>query len=184
MNARAPSFLRFAAWTVRISGVAAIVGIVFIVGMFAAFAAGDRLIGARLGLVNDTFVLLTYLLTAPCVLALAATTPVRSSVLAIAVPIAGLAGIGWVVAWQALLIGGAVTFEQQIGPVAVGYWMLGGWFIVAGHLATRAGLVERGGWMGLLAATYLGYPIWALWIGRRLDRLAAASRAEVASPAS
>jgi len=26
--------------------------------------------------------------------------------------------------------------------------------------------------MGILAATYIGYPIWAYWLGRHLQRLA------------
>lgn len=178
-----PSLLRAAALTVRISAIVSATGIVFLVGMFAAFATGDRTTGQRLGFVNDTLVLATYLLTAPTVVALASVTPARRPV-AIVVPLAGLGGIAWVVAWQALLVGGAVTFEQQIGPVAAGYWVLGAWFIVAGHRASRAGLVERGGWMGLVGATYIGYPVWAVWIGRRLDRLAATVPGETPRPAT
>lgn len=184
MNVGASSFVRFAAWSVRVSGVISVVGIAFLVGMFSAFAAGDRSMGMQLGLVNDTLVLLTYLLTAPTVLVLAALTPIRSQILALVVPSMGLAGIAWVVVWQALLIGGAVTFEQQIGLLAIGYWVLGAWFIVAGHLATRAGLVQRGGWMGLVAATYVGYPVWAIWMGRRLDHVADAGSREASRPAA
>lgn len=168
MTPRGSSLVRLASRCARASAVAALVGIGFLVGMFAAFATGAQSTGQTLGLINDTLVLAQFALVIPVVLALAAVTPVRSRVVAVLVPLLGLAGVAWVVYWQAVLVAGVVTFEEQIGPASAGFLVLAIWFVASGALASRAGLVRRGGWVGLLAATYVGFPVWAWWIGGRL----------------
>ncbi|PZR65226.1 MAG: hypothetical protein DLM71_00190 [Chloroflexi bacterium] len=59
---------------------------------------------------------------------------------------------------------------------------LGGWTAYASGVVATIGLVfliamfgalPHGVRMGLLAATYIGYPIWAFWLGRHLLRDAA-----------
>lgn len=168
MTPRDPSLVRLAARSARIAAVVSLVGIIFLIGMFAAFATGTQATGQTLGLINDSVVLAQFVLVIPVVLALAALTPVRSRFIKLLVPVLGLAGVAWVVYWQAILVAGLITFEDQIGPASAGFLVLAAWFVIAGHLASRAGLLHRGGWMGLLAATYLGFPLWAWWIGERL----------------
>jgi hypothetical protein len=168
---------RTAAWTVRLSGLVGAVGIVFLVGMFTAFAAGARSLGVTLGWINDVLVLLAYALLVPTVIATYVITRSRSPVPAAIVAMTGLAGIAWVVVFQSLLVLGVLTFEQQIGLVSAGFLALAVWFVAAGWLLGRGGLLERGAWMGLLGAVYVGYPIWALWIARRFDGLAETGRA-------
>ena len=71
-----------------------------------------------------------------------------------------------------LLIGGVLTFEQQIGPLAVMLVLLALWFAALGWLVTELGVIRRGIALGLVAATYLGFAVWALWLGRALLDLA------------
>ena len=175
MSDQPGTWLRTAAWTVRASGLLAAVGIAFLTAMFASFAVGATSAGQVFGRINDTLVLISYLLTAPSVVALAMVTRDPRSPADRLVAAVGLAAIAAIVVLQAMLITESLTFEQQIGPVSVALLLLGAWFVVAGHRASRSGAIPMGGRMGLVAATYVGYPIWAFWIARHFQRLAAAS---------
>jgi hypothetical protein len=159
-----------AARTSVISGIVGAIGLVFLVGMFTAFAIGATAPAQALGWINDVCVLGSYLLCAPSVIALwvllrpsAPTTSTLAAVL-------GLGSIAAIVVLQALLVIGVMTFEEQVGLVSLGLLGLGVWFVLVGYLGSRSGLLSRGVAMGLLAATYVGYPIWAIWLGRRLGR--------------
>lgn len=175
MNESTRSWVRMAGPTVRLSALVAVVGIVFLVLMFAGFAMDARGPAMAFGWINDLSIVVMYLLLVPTVMALHGLTRPGRSALATVVALAGLAGIAWVVVWQGLLVAGTLTFDQEIGPVTFGYLALAIWFVVAGFMASTSGDLPRGAWMGLLGASYLGYPIWAIWIGRRLERLDAAS---------
>lgn len=182
MTTSTVAWLRTAAWTVRLAGVLGAVGIVFLVGMYAAFAMDAPRTAMPLGWINDVLVLVSYLLLAPSVVAIHALTRPSAPAAAAIVAGLGLAGIAWVVLLQGLLVGGALTFEQEIGPVALGYLALGAWFVAGGWMVGRSGAFEpegfkRGGWMGLVGASYLGFPIWAFWIRRRFRRLSVAAPA-------
>lgn len=172
MNPRDPSFLRLAGRTALASAVVSVVGIVFLIGMFSAFAIGSTAAGQGLGLVNDTCVLVQFALLVPTVLAIHGLCPTRPAAIGTALAAAALVGIAWVVLWQALLIVGAITFEQQIGIVTVGFVPIMLWFVVTGRLATDAGIVRRGVPLGIGAALYLGFPLWAVAIGRGLSAAA------------
>jgi hypothetical protein len=156
-----------AGWTALASGVLAAIGVVFLALMFASFAAGSTSTGQTFGRINDVLILVSYALATPSVLAVHALlrthAPVASGVLAIV----GVSAIVAIVVLQAMLVTGVLTFEEQVGPVSVALLILGGWFVVTGRMATSAGLVKHGVRMGVLAAAYVGYPIWAIWIGRR-----------------
>jgi hypothetical protein len=73
-----------------------------------------------------------------------------------------------IVVLQGLLISGAMTFEEQIGPLSAMLLLLAVWFVAVGWLLSAVGVVRRGIALGLVAATYLGFPIWALSLGRAL----------------
>lgn len=166
MEATGPSF-RVAGWTTIASGLLAAVGVVFLILMFAAFAVGSASAGRAFGRINDVLILVAYLLTAPGVLAIRAIVRPRAPVLADLATVLGLVAIAGIVVLQAMLVAEVLTFEQQVGPVSVALIALGVWFVVAGRMATLAGFAPHGARMGLIAATYVGYPIWAIWIGRR-----------------
>lgn len=151
-----------------VSGVAAAVGIVFLVAMFASFAAGATTSGQTYGRINDVLVLVSYLLAAPSVVAVYVLLRPRAPLLSGVLTVVGLGAIGAIVVLQYLLISEALTFEEQVGPVSIAIFVLGAWFVMTGYLGRTGGVLPRGLRMGLVAATYVGYPMWAIWMGRRL----------------
>ena len=150
------------------SGVVAAVGVAFLVAMFASFAVGAASIALVFGRINDVLVLVGYLLAAPSALALWAMLRPRAGLPGDLAALVGLAAIAAIVVLQLLLVAGALTFEEQVGPVSLALLVLGAWFVVVGRIASTSGLLPRGAWLGLLAATYVGYPVWAFRIGRIL----------------
>ena len=84
----------------------------------------------------------------------------------------GRSSILAVVILQAMLVVGALTFAEQVGPVSFALLAFAAWLVIVGHLGSASGALPHGVRMGLLAATYIGYPFWAFWLGRHLLRLA------------
>ncbi len=159
-------------WTAYPSAAVAVVGIAFLMAMFIAFAIGARGAAMVLGWINDVLVLVSYLLSVPVAITLYAVLRRQHQMLSALALITGIGALASIVVLQWLLITGVLTFEQQIGPVSITMLGLACWFVLTGYLVSSSGLLSRGVWMGLLAATYVGYPIWALWIGRYLRRQA------------
>jgi hypothetical protein len=160
---------RLAGASLRASGIIGGIGVVFLVGMFAAFAAGARSTGMTLGWVNDVAGVVTLPIALPGVLALHARVRPQTGAAADALLLVGIGAGGTIVVLQVLLVGGVVTFEQQVGPVSMAFLVLGAWFVLYGRLAGRAGVLPGGGRLGLLAATYVGYPAWAFRVARALE---------------
>jgi hypothetical protein len=156
---------RFVPLTAYASGVLGAAGVVFLTAMFAV---GPRRAGLPFGRINDVLVLVSYLLAAPTAVALHGILRRRFPILSLVTLVLGLAAIAAIVVLQALLILDVLTFEQQIGPVSVALFGLAVWFVLTGYLGSSGGDLQHGARMGLLAATYVGYPIWAIWIGRKL----------------
>jgi hypothetical protein len=73
---------------------------------------------------------------------------------------------------QAVLVVGALRFEEQIGAVSFALIAFAAWLVIVGRLGSSSGVLPHGVRMGLLAATYVGYPFWAFWLGRHLVSLA------------
>jgi hypothetical protein len=94
--------------------------------------------------------------------------------------VVGIGAGGTIVVLQVLLVGGVVTFEQQIGAVSLAFLVLAAWFVLYGRLAGRTGALPGGTRLGLLAASYLGYPLWAFRIARAIE----ADPAMIREPAS
>jgi len=153
-----------------VSGVLAAAGIAFLIAMFASFATGAKSAGMAFGWINDVLVMLSYLLTAPAVLALRPLLRPQAPILSAVLAVVGLVSIGATVLLQWLLVIGTLTFEQEIGPVSIVYLGLAVWFVLTGYLGRTSGILPHGVRMGLVGATYVGYPIWAFWLGRRLLR--------------
>jgi len=151
-----------------VSGVLAAIGVAFLVAMFVSFGVGATSAGMVFGRINDVLVMLAYLLAGPSALALHKLLRLRAPLLSLIAAVIGIGAIIAIVVLQALLIAGALTFEQQVGPVSIALVVLGGWFVLTGHMGRSSGVLPNGVRMGILAATYVGYPAWAFWLSRRL----------------
>lgn len=145
-------------------------GVVFLAGMFTSFAIGARSQGLVLGGINDVLVLVSYALAAPAVIVLRGRVRPSAPLATDAATVVGLVSIGAIVMLQAALVRGVLTFEQQIGPVSIAFLAFAVWLVAIGRLGSRSGLLPGGVRMGLLGATYVGYPVWAAWAARRLGR--------------
>lgn len=162
--------VRLAVLATVASGAVAALGVAFLTGMFAAFAIGARPDGLALGRINDVLILVAYPLIVPAALVLwRLVRPGRPLVTDI-VTVIGLAGIAAITVLQALLVREVLTFDEQVGLASVALLVLGGWLVAIGWLGTRTGLLPGGVRMGLVGATYVGYPLWAMWAARRLGR--------------
>jgi hypothetical protein len=150
------------------SGVVGALGIVFLGGMFTAFAAGAQQLGERLGWINDVLVLLSYALLMPSVLATRGRLLRSSPRLANATTVIGLATLAAVTVSQAMLVTGVITFEQQLPSFSLFLVALGAYFVPVGWAGKRSGALRVGPWTGLAATLYLGVPVWAIRLGRQL----------------
>lgn len=175
---------RLAAGAMRASGIVGGVGLVFLVGMFAAFAAGARSLGMTLGFVNDLTGVVTLPMALPGVLALHSRVRPYAGRPADALLVVGIAAGGTIVVLQVLLVTETLTFEEQIGPVSVAFLVLGAWFVLSGRLAARAGVLPNGTRLGFLAASYAGYPVWAFRIARALEASVAPVAVDTGEPAT
>ena len=151
-----------------VSGVVAAAGVAFLVAMFVSFAVGARDSGLPFGRINDVLVLISYALAAPGVLAVRAVLQPQTGRWGDVLAVVGLAAIAAIVVLQALLVAETLTFEQQIGPVSLALLVFGGWLVVVSWIGRVSGQWPVGVGLGLLAALYVGYPIWAVRLGRQL----------------
>ena len=152
-----------------VSGIVSALGIVFLITMFALFATPLKSLGLAFGMLNDICVALQHLLTIPIALALyRSLRPHNPPLMRIATSV-GLTAMVVVITLQLALILGVLTFEQQVGWVSLA--MLGGvglWLVMTGLVARSTGRLPNSLLMSSLAVPYLGYPVWAFWLGRRL----------------
>jgi len=151
-----------------LSGLIGALGVAFMVAMFTSFALGAKSAGMVFGWTNDVLVMVSYLLTAPAVLALVPLLRPRAPMLSAFVAAIGLLSIAGIVFLQLLLVVGVLTFDQQIGSASIVYIGLAAWFVVTGYLGRVAGVLPNGVRWGILGATYVGYPLWAFWMSRHL----------------
>ncbi len=67
---------------------------------------------------------------------------------------------------QLLLIFKVLTFEQQVLWVTLAMILgVGSWLVVIGLVARSTGRLPNSLLMSILAVPYIGYPVWAFWIG-------------------
>ena len=157
----------FAGWCSIASGIVSFIGIVFLIAMFVGFSTNNLGL-PRFGTLNDICVIIQYLLALPITLALHQILKVHAPVLSRAAMLTGIAGILTVGVLQWLLVSGVVTFEEQVGLVMVALLVVGIWLVITGYLGRSTGKLPSGVLISILAAFYLGYPIWAIWLGRLL----------------
>lgn len=162
--------MRLAGYAAIVSGLIGIAMVATLVGMYGLFAAGQRSTGLTVGNINDWLAIAVYGLVLPVVPAMHVVVRETGQVRSLLLATVGAAGIVITLVLQWLLASGRMAFEQQIGYVSISLLAVGAWMVGTGYLAKRVGFLPTGVRDGLLGAVYLGYPVWALAIGRRLLR--------------
>ena len=161
--------IRAAGGFALVSGIISAIGVVLLIAMLIFFATPLKGLGSMFGLLNDICVALQYLLTIPITFALyRILMPYNPGWIRIAT-LAGIAAMLVVILLQLALIFEALTFQQQ------GFWVslamivgVGAWFVITGWVARSTGRLPNSVVMSAVAVPYVGYPIWAFWLGRRL----------------
>lgn len=153
--------LRFAGWCAYISGAAAAIGLVFLTVFFSGGPA-------YFGPLNDTAVVIHYILLLPIVYTLYPLLKQNGQRLNLIATAVGVTGMLGVIILQILLIVGVLPFQQQIGMVVVAFFMGLVWFIAAGILGRSTGIVPKNMALAVLAGLVFAYPVWAFIVGRRL----------------
>ena len=164
--------LRMGGWAAYANGVVSAVGLVFLIAMFASFGAGATAPGLVFGWINDVSAVLAALLMLPLVIALHVLLRPHAPIMSGLAMVIGLGVNLAIMVLQSLLVVGALTFQEEIGPVLIAFLFLVVWLVLTGSLGSSSGALPHGLRMGLLAVTYVGYPLWAFWLGRHLLRLA------------
>ena len=183
-----------------ISGVVGLLAGLFLIGFFTLADSGVTLAGISLGTVNDVLGAVQFLTLAPVAWALARRLPASRGVLVVTV-VAVAAMVAFAVL-SLLLVAGALTFDQQIGPVMVTIVATYLWLVAVNLLAhrtralpravTRTGVLLGGALLTALilvgagyvlpgivgrSATWLGYLLGtAAWLGLPVYVLLLAAR--------
>ena len=160
---------RLPAAALRSSGVVGAIGFVSLIGMFGAFAIGARSAGMTLGWMNDVTGVVTLPLAIPGLIVLHARLRPYGGRASDALLVVAIGATGAIAGLQLLLVTGVLPFEQQIGPVSAAYVAMIGYFILAGRMTARAGVVPGGALLGLGAGLMAGYPIWAFRVARAIE---------------
>jgi len=163
--------LRLGGWTAYANGVVSAVGLVFLVAMYVSFAVGATAPGLVFGWINDVSAVLAASLMLPLVVALHVMLRPHAPIMSGLAMLIGFGANLAIIVFQSLLVVGALRFQDEIGPVLIAFLALVVWLVLTGYLGSSSGVLPHGLRMGLLAVTYFGYPIWALWLGRHLLRL-------------
>ncbi len=165
----ADPLIRAAGGFALVSGIISAIGVAFLIAMFALFATPFKSLGLRFGLLNAICVALQYLLTIPVALALGRILLPHNPTLIRIATIIGILMMLAVIGLQLLLIFRVMTFEEQVVWVTPAMLLgVGSWLIITGVVARSTGRLPQSVLMSILAVPYLGYPIWAFWLGRHL----------------
>jgi len=164
--------LRLGGLAAYASAVVAPIGLVFLVAMYVSFALGAKAPGLAFGWIDDVLAIVTGLLMLPTVLAVDVLLRGRAPQVSRLALIVGIGANVAIAMLQSLLVAGVLTFDQEIGPVLIAFLALVVWFVTTGFIGSSIGVLPHGLRMSVLAATYIGYPFWALWLGRHLLRRA------------
>ena len=145
------------------------IGVVFLVAMFVFFKTPRQDLALTFGLINDICVALQYLLAIPIALALYQILVAYNPALIRAATILGIAAMLVVCGLQLMLIFKAITFERQVVWVSLAMLLgVGSWLVITGIVARSTGKLPNSLLMSILAVPYIGYPVWAFWLAKRL----------------
>ena len=152
--------VRVAVWCAYASSIVSIFGIVFLLAFFG--------LGAPTGTLNDIAVIVQYCLMLPIAFALYQILRPFNSRLSLAALLIGIPGMIAVIILQALLVSDVIPFSAQIVPVIIAFLVVLVWFVIVGILGRSTERVPNSMLLHVLAGLYIGYPIWAFLLGRRL----------------
>ncbi|MBI5290638.1 MAG: hypothetical protein HY872_02040 [Chloroflexi bacterium] len=166
---RADPMIRAAGGFAIASGIISAIGVVLLIAMFVFFATSSQELGLVFGRLNDICAALQYLLTVPIAVALyRILLPYNPGWIRIAT-LGGIAAMLVVVALQLALIFRVLTFQQQAVWVSLAIFVgVGSWLMITGLVARSTGRLPNSVVMSAVAVPYLGYPVWAFWLGRCL----------------
>ncbi|MFQ5435150.1 MAG: hypothetical protein ACE5FD_09770, partial [Anaerolineae bacterium] len=88
--------------------------------------------------------------------------------LALFATIIGIGGMLAVIILQALLVVSALPFNRQVWLVIPAFLVVLVWFVLVEKLGRRSERLPKGILLHVLAGLYIGYPLWAFSLGRRL----------------
>jgi predicted DNA repair protein MutK len=152
-----------------LSGIISAIGVVFLIAMFVFFKTPRQELALTFGMLNDICVALQYLLTIPIALALYRILLEYNPALMRTATIVGVVAMLLVVGLQLLLIFGVLTFERQVIWVSLAMILgVGSWLVITGWVARSTGRLPNSLLMSILAVPYVGYPVWAFWLGQQL----------------
>jgi len=154
-----------------VSGSIAAVGVVLLVLFYLVyFATPFKEVGQTLGSLNDVCVAVQYLLTIPLALSLRRILHPHAPGLVDIATIVGLASMLLVVVLQTALVVGVLSFQQEVLWVSLAMIIgVGFWLVITGLVARSTQRFPHSLRMSLFAVPYLGYPIWAFWLGKHLQ---------------
>lgn len=156
-----------AGWAASFSAIVAAVGLVFLILLYAGFVPGAESLQI-FGPLNDLCIIVQYVLALPIAFAfhqmLKQSAPQLSRI-ALLIYFIGVTGI---VVFQALLLTGVMTFNQQVLYASIFLLIAGVWVFVASRALRKIGAVSMSQALIVFAALYIGYPFWAYRVGQQL----------------
>lgn len=156
--------LRTAAWFAYCGAVISIVQIALLMVFF--------IVGQPYGTLNDVAFVVQDLLALPLLLALHQLLRERAPTESTVALALGVTGVFAIAVLQILLIAHVLTFSQEGGPVTFALFALfGGWMLMAGYLCRAQMLMQHSVAFSIIGWSYIGYPVWAFWLGRQLTAL-------------
>jgi len=161
------SYVALAGTAALLSAAVAAVGVVFLVLMYVGFLTPVKGLLA-LGPLNDVCVLVQYALALPVVGALDGMLAPLGSVRRHLLFAAGMMGCLGAVVFQALLLLGVMSFQEQVGYAAVSVLLAGLWVVLASIAARRFGALHVSSAVLIGAGLYFGYPVWAFRVSQQL----------------
>lgn len=151
---------RFVIASAAVSGVAAVVGLVFI----TIFYSGVWIFGP----LNDIAYTTQLAFTLPIVIFLSRRLrPKVGRTARFLLPV-GLIGLLVAISLQLLLIFGVLSFFEMIGPLLGSIVLVLVWFVLAERLGRDDSIIPRGWALAILAGLTFGYPVWAYLLIRNL----------------
>jgi putative effector of murein hydrolase LrgA (UPF0299 family) len=164
-----PTLLRIAGYSAILSGAVGVAMVGTLIAMYGLFALGPeaRSTALKVGWVNDVLAIVVYGMALPIVPAVHSIVRETGETRSVVIALVGAGALIATVVLQWLLATGALAFEQQILPVSIALLAAGTWMVGTGLLARSVGSMPHGLRNGLLGALYVGYPVWAIDLGRR-----------------
>lgn len=142
------------------SAVVGLIGILFLLAFYATFINA-------LGTVNDLCIAAQYMLMLPLPVTLHRLSGANSPVSA-AAAVVGTAAMLAVIVLDYVFLAGWLTFEQQVVPISIAMLIGGIWLVIASLQFRVTTSLGRELAVSIPAALYLGYPLWAFLLWRRL----------------